>query len=32
MEFWQGRANRLHDRIAYIKNSDLSWRITRLAP
>jgi len=32
MEFWQGRANRLHDRIAYIKNPDLSWRITRLAP
>lgn len=30
-EFWQGRENRLHDRICYRKN-DLSWEIVRLAP
>lgn len=30
-EFWQGRDNRLHDRIQYIlKNS--SWELRRLAP
>ena len=31
-EFWQGRASRLHDRIAYRKQDDGSWRIARLAP
>lgn len=31
MEFWQGRANRLHDRIRYTLN-DLDWKIERLAP
>lgn len=31
MEFWQGRANRLHDRIRYTLN-DLDWEIDRLAP
>ncbi len=30
-EFWQGRANRLHDRIRYTLN-DLDWEIERLAP
>lgn len=30
-EFWQGRSNRLHDRIIYIKNKD-KWDIKRLAP
>jgi pyridoxamine 5'-phosphate oxidase len=31
IEFWQGRANRLHDRFLYVKaNSD--WIITRLSP
>ena len=30
-EFWQGRQNRLHDRIRYEK-SDAGWRIERLAP
>lgn len=30
-EFWQGRDNRLHDRIAYIKEQD-QWLIYRLAP
>jgi pyridoxamine 5'-phosphate oxidase len=30
-EFWQGRPNRLHDRIAYIKQGD-DWSISRLYP
>lgn len=32
MEFWQGRANRLHDRIRYKLQPDYNWEITRLAP
>jgi pyridoxamine 5'-phosphate oxidase len=32
VEFWQGRANRLHDRIRYTSHSDFSWSIVRLAP
>ena len=31
-EFWQGRENRLHDRILYVLQSDGDWRIERLAP
>ena len=31
IEFWQGRANRLHDRLLF-KRTDQSWHITRLAP
>lgn len=31
IEFWQGRENRLHDRIEYLY-SDGSWRKQRLAP
>lgn len=31
-EFWQGRSNRLHDRIAYKKNKRNSWKIFRLFP
>ena len=31
MEFWQGRANRLHDRIRY-SLEDIDWKIERLAP
>ncbi len=31
IEFWQGRASRLHDRIAYLL-IDKSWKISRLAP
>jgi pyridoxamine 5'-phosphate oxidase len=31
IEFWQGRSNRLHDRILYEKISD-NWAIKRLAP
>ena len=31
IEFWQGRSNRLHDRIVYsLVNS--TWEIKRLAP
>ncbi len=32
VEFWQGRANRLHDRIRYSVQNDYSWKIERLAP
>lgn len=31
IEFWQGRPNRLHDRISYILNEE-SWVIKRLCP
>lgn len=30
-EFWQGRDNRMHDRIAYEKKNQ-SWELSRLAP
>lgn len=30
-EFWQGRPNRLHDRIVYQKEN-LDWKINRLSP
>ena len=32
IEFWQGRPNRLHDRIQYSKQQGGSWRFDRLAP
>ena len=32
VEFWQGRANRLHDRLLYRRSSDGAWEIVRLAP
>ncbi len=32
IEFWQGRPNRLHDRIQYSKMTGGSWKIERLAP
>ena len=31
-EFWQGRPNRLHDRIRYSQTQELDWIIERLAP
>ncbi|MUV04944.1 pyridoxamine 5'-phosphate oxidase [Flavobacterium rakeshii] len=32
VEFWQGRPNRLHDRIRYKLQDDFSWLTDRLAP
>ncbi|WP_282043529.1 pyridoxamine 5'-phosphate oxidase [Winogradskyella flava] len=32
LEFWQGRPNRLHDRIRYQLQKDFNWKIERLAP
>lgn len=32
VEFWQGRANRLHDRIRYSIQNDHSWKTDRLSP
>jgi pyridoxamine 5'-phosphate oxidase len=31
-EFWQGRPNRLHDRIRYSLTSDFNWLKNRLSP
>jgi pyridoxamine 5'-phosphate oxidase len=32
LEFWQGRENRLHDRLQYRRTTDNDWVIERLAP
>ena len=32
IEFWQGRASRLHDRLLYSLQENGSWKIERLAP
>jgi pyridoxamine 5'-phosphate oxidase len=32
IEFWQGRPNRMHDRILYKLKEDFSWKIERLEP
>ncbi len=32
MEFWQGRPNRMHDRIRYKLQEDYNWKIDRLQP
>jgi pyridoxamine 5'-phosphate oxidase len=33
VEFWQGRANRMHDRLRFEHNEqDRTWRVRRLAP
>ena len=31
-EFWQGREDRLHDRLRYTLDDEGAWRIERLAP
>lgn len=32
LEFWQGRPNRLHDRVRYLLRNDMRWAIERLSP
>jgi len=32
LEFWQGRPNRMHDRILYALQEDYNWKISRLQP
>lgn len=32
MEFWQGRPNRLHDRLRYTLTEDFDWKMERLSP
>jgi pyridoxamine 5'-phosphate oxidase len=32
MEFWQGRPNRLHDRLAFSRLPNNTWKAERLAP
>ena len=32
VEFWQGRASRLHDRLRYVRQDDGTWKVQRLAP
>ncbi|MEU3143341.1 Pyridoxine/pyridoxamine 5'-phosphate oxidase [Streptomyces sp. AVP053U2] len=32
VEFWQGRENRLHDRLRYTARPDGGWKVERLSP
>jgi pyridoxamine 5'-phosphate oxidase len=32
VEFWQGRSNRLHDRLRFRRTEEGSWLVERLAP
>jgi pyridoxamine 5'-phosphate oxidase len=32
IEFWENRADRLHDRLRYVRERGGGWRIERLAP
>jgi pyridoxamine 5'-phosphate oxidase len=32
IEFWQGRPNRLHDRLLYRRNGESGWQVQRLSP
>lgn len=32
VEFWQGRSNRMHDRLCFVLGANGRWRVERLAP
>ncbi len=32
IEFWENRADRLHDRLRYVRRQGGAWRLERLAP
>jgi pyridoxamine 5'-phosphate oxidase len=32
IEFWEERADRLHDRVRYRRSEDMRWIMERLAP
>ncbi|HWO91755.1 MAG TPA: pyridoxamine 5'-phosphate oxidase [Methylomirabilota bacterium] len=32
IEFWENRADRLHDRLRYVRRKQGGWRLERLAP
>jgi pyridoxamine 5'-phosphate oxidase len=32
IEFWENRADRLHDRLRYVRKREGDWRLERLAP
>jgi pyridoxamine 5'-phosphate oxidase len=32
VEFWQGRPDRMHDRLRYYRTDDGQWLVQRLAP
>jgi pyridoxamine 5'-phosphate oxidase len=32
IEFWESRADRLHDRLRYVRRPGGNWRVERLAP
>ncbi len=32
IEFWENRADRLHDRLRYVRRRQAGWRLERLAP
>ncbi|HEX5565758.1 MAG TPA: pyridoxamine 5'-phosphate oxidase [Streptomyces sp.] len=32
VEFWQGRENRLHDRLCYVRKGSAAWTVERLSP
>ena len=32
LEFWQGRSNRLHDRLLYRRKGEAEWQLERLSP
>ena len=32
VEFWQGRTNRMHDRLRFQVSRDRTWTVRRLAP